>query len=177
MRRRGGDLSKVHREIGRVANELETFDPSKIAHLEAFNAANLEILETEYKFCSEQVSSWAKWLTASLLVINSGALLAALNSDEINARGLAASIFVAGVVTALLSGTVLQEIYNRHGDLVRAQWVEFKKFEAGFSLDQAKLSELSDKHSWWERIAPIAPILGYLSGCFFVAGALTAFFL
>ncbi|OAO02588.1 hypothetical protein A8B75_11645 [Sphingomonadales bacterium EhC05] len=52
--------------------------------------------------------SIVKWLFASLLVINSGAIIAVLGQEGIEGRAMLWSViwFVAGVGTALLSGFV-----------------------------------------------------------------------
>jgi hypothetical protein len=54
----------------------------------------------EYQF------ALARWMLASLLLVNGGALLAIINSaDKIPSAAAGAPYFVAGVVSALLCGT------------------------------------------------------------------------
>ena len=72
----------------------------------------LERIDRQSTFVAEQVSSMAKWLSASLLAVNGAGALATLNAtnSSLHWPGI---VFVVGVILALLSGAGLQEIYNR----------------------------------------------------------------
>jgi hypothetical protein len=123
-------------------------------------------------FTSEQVASFSKWLTASLLAVNGAGGLASLNLLQRSSDAwLAAMMFGLGIVLALCSGTILQEIYNR----ATPPLLDQDNYWATVSIDgvrdgdlEAQLEEQSRKplrFSW----AP--PLLGWLSGFSFIAGA------
>jgi hypothetical protein len=70
-------------------------------------------LDRNQGFSWEQVASFSKWLTASLLAVNGAGGLAALSLlKEGGGSWLPAVLFGVGLLMALLSGTALQHFYN-----------------------------------------------------------------
>ena len=131
----------------------------------------IERIKREIEFAGEQVGSWSRWLTASLLAINGGGALATINQSQNIAFNWNAGIaFAAGIVSAILSGTLLQELYNRRITPILEcddYWIDVQ-----FSgiRDLKNESELRDKLDRAQRFSPIAPLLGWASGLLFLAG-------
>jgi len=122
-------------------------------------------------FAAEQVASTAKWLTASLLAINGAGALAAVNDLKDGGSWLAALLFTLGVISALLSATAIQEVYNNSSDPLMENdnyWIQvavsgYRDPDEEDSLQAASTAAM--------RLARVPPILGWISGLLFLAGA------
>jgi hypothetical protein len=75
----------------------------------AFAVRALARVDREATFCADQVASMAKWLMASLLAINAGGGIAAINTPSVSTL-VPSAFFGAGAIFALLSGAAMQEV-------------------------------------------------------------------
>lgn len=132
----------------------------------------LERIRRHEIFAAEQVASMAKWLTASLLAVNGGGAIAVFNHPHTAGHAWCAGIaFMLGIAFALLSGTGLQEFYNRVSDPL----YELDKYWTRVSLtgvrDEAEEASLKQPVDKIHRLAFIPPMLGWISGVSFLVGA------
>ena len=118
-----------------------------------------------------EASHQSRWLSGSLLLINSAGLGAFLNSSTQNKFNfLLGSPFALGVVFALLSGVILQEVYNNMSMPMlnnRNYWINVR---CGAERDPD--IELQLKHALENGLvySKWAPISGWVSGLLFVPG-------
>jgi hypothetical protein len=130
----------------------------------------LERIDRQSTFVAEQVSSMAKWLSASLLAVNGAGALATLNAAKANLY-YPSIIFVVGVILALLSGAGLQEIYNRFPEKLDDIDVYWTRVMLGGQRNSEDESNLEIAVSSVNRWAAVPPILGWLSGVAFLVAA------
>lgn len=131
-------------------------------------------IDRHYKFIAEQVASFAKWLTASLLAVNGGGVLAALDAiKEKHDTTLPAGLFIAGIIFALLSGAALQEVYNQVSNNLETAYQYWCNVKEGLSpRDAEQETKINKAENFWNRIAIIPPILGWISGALFLTGCI-----
>lgn len=125
------------------------------------------------RFGAEQVASMAKWLTASLLAVNGAGAIAVFNrTHSVDHPTSAGVLFTLGIGFALLSGTALQELYNR----VSTPLHELDSYWTGVSItgvrDETQEKSLNGLLDAINRFAFIPPLLGWFSGFLFLAGAI-----
>lgn len=122
-------------------------------------------------FAAEQVASTAKWLTASLLAVNGAGALAAVNALKDGGAWLPSLLFTLGIISALLSATAMQEIYNNTSDPLLSHdnyWIQVA--DNGYR-DPNEEDSLQAASTAAMRLARMPPILGWISGLLFLAGA------
>ncbi|HEY0147942.1 MAG TPA: hypothetical protein VGB70_02965 [Allosphingosinicella sp.] len=130
-------------------------------------------LDRNQGFSWEQVASFSKWLTASLLAVNGAGGLAALSLlKEGGGSWLPAVLFGVGLLMALLSGTALQHFYNA----MAMPLLDHDNYWTTVLIDgvrdghlEEKLQAQSDKS---QRFSAIAPGFGWCSGLSFIAGSI-----
>lgn len=125
----------------------------------------------------DQVTGMAKWLTASLFAANSAGVITVLNSaNKLSDPTIPASLFSAGLILALLSGTVIQEIYNRLSDPL-ADLVEYwAEIEAGAPMDQERQEKICGRVEAISKWSWTAPVPGWISGVLFVGASFAVAF-
>lgn len=161
-------MSRAKKNVGDVAGD----QPREVAlPTTEIGRIQKERQERSFALAADQMTSMARWLTASLFAANSAGAITVLNAaDKLANPTCPAILFAIGLVFALLSGTLLQEIYNRWsdplGDLVEF-WAEV---EAGAPLDQVRKAEIVGRVDAVTKWAWTAPIPGWFSGLLFVAG-------
>lgn len=149
-------------------------DEPEVAFNKAFALRVISRVDQHVSFATDQVGSWAKWLTASLLAINGAGALASLNAaSEADNSWIAGVIFAVGILAALLSGVAMQEVYN----MVPEPMLEQDDYWTVVSITGARDSEREDvlrsAASKASRLAILPPLLGWISGCLFLAGIVT----
>ena len=162
-------MAKAKKEIGEIVptTHRRTELPNKLTA-----KVQREQAERKYATAVEQVTNMAKWLTASLFAANSGGILTVLNTTEkLATPQLPGSLFATGLVFALLSGTALQEVYNRLSDPFGELIVFWAEVEAGKNLDMAKQKELVDEINQISKFSWLVPVPGWISGLLFIAAA------
>ena len=121
----------------------------------------------------EQMLSQGKWINATLLALNGPALFAIISSkrelDHIFAISL---LFIAGLVLALLSGTILHHAYSDLSQSMQKNWMYWSKLSVyGWrkrrfeSLQRQKINKIY-------KYAIFSPICGWLSGICFIIGVI-----
>lgn len=113
----------------------------------------------------------SKWLTGSLFAANSAGMITILNTaDKLVMPAVPGCLFAAGLIFALLSGTAIQEIYNRLseplGELIE-YWAEI---EAGAPINTERQNDLIDRVRTIQKWGWAAPVPGWISGLLFVGG-------
>ena len=145
--------------------------PSEIARIQ--KERQLRSLE----LAEDQVTSMAKWLTGSLFAANSAGVITVLNAaDKLASPTAPAALFACGLVFALLSGTVLQGIYNSISDPLSDLVQYWAEVEAGAELDQARQAEIVARVDSVTRWSWTAPIPGWISGFLFVGASFAVVF-
>jgi hypothetical protein len=124
-------------------------------------------------FAWEQVASFAKWLSASLLAINGAGGLAALALVRDHGGSvLPPVLFGLGMLLALLSGTALQEIYNNLAEPL----LEHDNYWTSVVIDGVRDGDIEEKleaeTKKGRRFSYIPPLLGWCSGISFIAGSI-----
>ena len=121
----------------------------------------------------DQSADAAKWLLASLLAINGGGAVAAVNSIEKLQIGVPAGLFAAGIMLALASAVIIQSVgYRSLAPIQEAIGYWITVVDDGTQADEyeAKLKKRFLKLRWFGMLAPAA---GWCSAGCFVCGALT----
>jgi hypothetical protein len=125
-----------------------------------------------------EITTSARWVQASLLLVNGAAAVAVLQTDALSThtRGLAGAFFVAGVILSLLSAYIgmmsAQDVPRRFSelagywlsvtvDLLRSEEIEENWAEYGRS--RTRLSRLTQIPGW-------ASLAAFIGGCL-IAGA------
>lgn len=113
-----------------------------------------------------------RWLTASLLTVNGGAAIAALNSDHIAAyfKILSGICFGFGIIAALLIGVIAQRIgLKALQPLVEFQGYWLSVVDDG-ERDEALEAEYTKKLQSRSRWAWASPAMGWISATLFLGG-------
>ena len=130
-------------------------------------------LDRHQSFSWEQLSSFAKWLTASLLAVNGAGGLAALTLLKEGGSSVPGAFFGTGLLLALLSGAALQEIYNR----ISIPMIDQDNYWTSVVIDGTRdcdiEADLDSQTKTIMRFAFIPPTLGWGSGISFIAGAVS----
>ena len=138
----------------------------------AFASRTLERIRHHEIFAAEQVASTAKWLTASLLAVNGGGAIAVLNRTQTLDHAWGAGIlFMMGIAFALLSGTGLQEFYNRVGNPLLNLDEYWTRVSLTGHRDQDTERSLKEPIDKLHRFAFIPPLMGWISGILFLFGS------
>jgi hypothetical protein len=143
-------------------------------------AAGYEIqaLEKIRELSFEQNVHAFKWLTGSLLVINAGGAIAAINSEFLTAHSklLAGTIFGVGILLSLSIAVAAQK-FSMHLIPKLQQQIGYW---LGVSVDGERLESLEEQNQsdLKEQIrrAWIVPALGWISALAFVAGSVSVGF-
>lgn len=123
-------------------------------------------------FVSDQVSSMAKWLMASLLALNGGGALAALNaSGKTDVGWIPGILFLLGIATALLSGVAMQEVYNAYPEKLLENDMYWTVVSIGGERNEEHETELKGALTGLARFHFVPPLLGWVSAMLFLAGA------
>ncbi|MCA1652710.1 MAG: hypothetical protein ABR588_10660 [Sphingomicrobium sp.] len=131
-------------------------------------------LDRYHSFVNEQVAAQSKWLTASLLAINGAGGLATLEVIKAGHTAfLSGSMFLAGLTAALLSGTALQEVYNRSSGLYDEAFGYWLAVKHGQSRIESEESDRSDRAGKINRWNFLPPLIGWISGLLFLCGSIT----
>jgi len=155
-----------------VSDEL---DPNKNVKLRRFAELEVERQSASADRLLNQHVADFKWLTASLLLLNSGASVAILNTPSVSNNGkmVSGSLYLAGIVFALLVGVASQKFAMKSLPGVigyRALWLSISQGDT-LDLDAERQAigtiQAAAKRAW------IVPALGYASAALFLAGSLT----
>ena len=163
-------MGKVRRDVGNPT----AIQPSLGAIAEAQRAEwKIAYYERHASLAAEQVAGLSKWLTASLFAASSGGLLTLLNqSEKIGLPILAGGLFIAGLIFALLSATVNQEMYNRVSEPLLSLIAYWHEVKITGLTDTAKQKELDGSLTSSYRWSWIGPSLGWCSGFAFIGGTI-----
>jgi len=142
-------------------------DRRRIAEDQAERA--LQRVSEQDKFVVEQVASASKWLTASLLAVNSAGLIAAVGSGLLEEEKFPALLFVLGAGAALCSGVAMQEFYNNISPVLRFKEAYWLRVRQRGSRSSALERRMVRRTSTPWSLAP--PLFGWLSAILWLAGA------
>lgn len=118
-----------------------------------------------------QIVSVSGWLSASLFAINGGAALATLSAfDRLDAPRWALSAFAAGLMAAMLSGVLIQQILSATSAPVEALIQYWREAEATGQADSDAYDSLARDLNGVQRWQWTAPACGWLSAVLFLIG-------
>lgn len=134
-------------------------------------------IDQQQQFAFDQVGSMAKWLMASLLAVNGAGAIAAMNAvDTGKGHWAAGLIFALGVGSALMSGVAMQDVYNAIPEPLLMQ----DNYWTGVSVTGERDADVEEEHKTATaktlRFRLVPPLLGWISGLLFIAGAITLAF-
>ncbi len=137
----------------------------------------LQRVDQQQQFAFDQVGSMAKWLMASLLAVNGGGAIAAMNVDGGGGPyWLAGLLFAIGILSALVSGVTMQDVYNS----IPGPLLEVDNYWTGVGVtgerDSLRERELRSGTTKALRFSVLPPLFGWLSGLLFIGGAITIAF-
>lgn len=153
--------------------ELDHAAEQRIRHLAQIE---IESLSSFIDRILDQHADDFKWLTASLMLLNSGAIAGVINTDAISIYGkqVSSSFYIVGIVFCLLIA-VASQLFGRRSlpPLLkyRAYWISISQGEV-YSAEAEQEAATDFKRS--QRLAWIVPILGWLSAIAFIAGSVSA---
>ncbi|MEP0391033.1 MAG: hypothetical protein ABJ205_11705 [Erythrobacter sp.] len=147
-------------------------DDSEIAVLRAGAQLIADDALRSRDYLTEQFASLARWLIASLLAVNSGALIAVLNSDALSLSGKQVG---GGVLAAALCAVLISAYANmRSAKALMPKMTMQQDYWAGVALtgerdevEEANFSIDWDKDGPWEVAADW---LAWISFVLFVSG-------
>lgn len=118
-----------------------------------------------------QIVSVSGWLSASLFAINGGAALATLSAfDRLDAPRWALSAFAAGLMAAMLSGVLIQQILGAMSAPVEALIQYWREAEATGQADGDAYDILARALNGVRRWQWTAPACGWLAAVLFLVG-------
>ena len=163
-------MAKVSKDVGHPT----AVPPSLDAIAESQRAEwRIAFYERHASLAAEQVAGLSKWLTASLFAANSGGLITLLNQfEKIGFPIWAGSFFIGGLVFALLSATVNQELYNRIADPILNLIAYWQEVKITGIIKPDEHEELSASLKRGYRWSWAGPSLGWLSGVAFIGGTI-----
>lgn len=133
---------------------------------------NIGRYERYDQILSDQITKTSGWLTASLLAINAGGALAALNAAE---RGPAATgpalVFGMGILTALLSAVTMQEFLIKMTGSVEQCLSYWRRVQISGVHDEQEARQVQEALKQTKKRRHIAPVIGWVSGIHFFIGA------
>lgn len=129
--------------------------------------------ETLAQASSDQLVKTSGWLTASLLAINGGGALAALNAVDRVHSASSAGWFGAGLLMAMVSGVAIQGIQAKIAAPVEQYLFFWRRVSENGQLDQGALEQHQRDLHKFERLRFIPPLAGWISAALFAAGGLT----
>ena len=137
----------------------------------------LKRIDQHQQFVFDQVGSMAKWLMASLLAVNGAGAIAAMNAvDSGKGHWAAGLLFAVGVGCALMSGVAMQDVYNAIPEPLLTQ----DNYWTGVSITGERDGGVEELHKTATakmlRFRLLPPLLGWISGLLFIAGAITLAF-
>lgn len=137
----------------------------------------LEYLSTGRKMIHDESAAMGRWILASLLALNGAGSLAVLNAiDKLTNPFWPAFFFVAGMLLALLSGTLAQYLSILSITPVNeaaGYWLSV--LDDGILVDELH-NKLVEKGNRIERLGRLAAVPGWLSSLLFIAGAIALAF-
>ena len=147
-------------------------DPEINPKLQRFAELQVERESGNIDRILDQHASDLKWLTASLLLINSGAAVAALNSDAISLVGKqeAGLAFVIGIALALAIGILSQKFGMRLVPALTAYRAFWLSIDQGERFDAESERAASGKVREAAKFGWVVPATGWLSFASFVTG-------
>lgn len=151
-------------------------DPEKNRKLKRFAELEVERQSASIDRLLDQHIADFKWLTASLLLLNSGSAVAILNSEFIPVQGKISGVaaYLAGILLALLIGVASQKLAMQMLPAVtgyRAFWIAVSQgeiFDPDSELAAGSLVRSAARFGW------VAPTLGWLSAIAFLTGSVLA---
>jgi hypothetical protein len=151
-------------------------DPNVNSKLRRFAELEVERQSASIDRMLDQHIADFKWLTASLLLLNSGGSAAILNSASISNQGklISASLYLAGIALALLIGVASQKFAIKTLSptiAYRAFWIAISQgevFDPELERQAIENIQVTAKRAW------IVPALGWLSALAFLAGSICA---
>ena len=154
----------------------DELNPTENSKLRRFAELEVERQSASIDRMLDQHVADFKWLTASLLLLNSGGSAAILNSASISNHGklISASLYLVGIALALLIGVASQKFAIKTLSPTigyRAFWIAISQGEI-FDPDAERRAiekiQATAKRAW------IVPALGWLSAVAFLAGSICA---
>lgn len=128
-------------------------------------------LEKGMEQINAQVVSVSGWLSASLFAINGAAALATLSAfDRLDAPRWALSAFSGGLIAAILSGVLIQQLLTATAAPVEALIQYWREAEATGRASGDTYDGLARNLQAVQRWNWTAPASGWLSGLLFLAG-------
>ena len=155
---------------------IDEMDPNENSKLKRFAELEIERQSSSIDRMLDQHIADFKWLTASLLLLNSGGSAAILNSTSISNHGklISASLYLAGIALALLIGVASQKFAIKTLSPTigyRAFWIAVSQGEI---FDPEAERQAIEKIQAAAKKAWIVPALGWLSAAAFLAGSMYA---
>ena len=148
-------------------------DPSSNETLRRFAELEVERQSASIDRLLDQHVADFRWLTASLLLLNSGASVAVLNSVAVSNSGkmVSGSLYLVGIALALFIG-IASQLFARKALTpnieYRIFWLHIAQGELfDAAEEQAVIGKIQSatKYSW------VVPCLGWLSGFAFLTGS------
>jgi hypothetical protein len=155
---------------------MDELNPNENSKLRRFAELEVERQSASIDRMLDQHVADFKWLTASLLLLNSGGSAAILNSAAISNQGklISASLYLVGIALALLIGVASQKFSIKTLSPTigyRAFWIAISQGEV---FDPETEREAIEKIQATAKRAWIVPALGWLSASAFLAGSICA---
>lgn len=154
----------------------DAFDPpQEAAGLDVVRRSashQIDRLAASNTVATEQLVKTSAWLTGALLTLNGGGVLSTLSyAEHAPGQGWPAGFFLGGIALAMLSAVAIQGFQSvlfapLENLMAYWRWVEISGVEHHEAADEhyAKIKRT-------ERLAFVPPLLGWLSGMTFFAGA------
>ncbi len=162
-----------------MSDELERYggQEQSLEFQRAFAERVLKRIDQHQQFAFDQVGSMAKWLMASLLAVNGAGAIAAINAVNSGKGPWAAGLlFALGIGSALISGVAMQDVYNAIPEPLLKQ----DEYWTGVTVTGVRETAIEEEHKNQTakalRFQFVPPLLGWISGLLFVAGAITLAF-
>ncbi|WP_168846967.1 hypothetical protein [Sphingomonas sp. S2M10] len=115
----------------------------------------------------------SKWLSASLLVINSGAAVFTLQGvEKLGSPWLPIVLFGLGILLSLLNAVLIQEFVQSGLPSLEALIAFWRRAEIDGEFDRAELQSLKAGIAKVNRRSFLPPLVGWFSGLAFVTGGL-----
>jgi len=133
---------------------------------------SIETLKSTYSFAIQQHADSFKWITASLLAINSGGAFAVLNFEKLDlvSKKVSGLFFLVGILLSMLVAVAAQKLTIRALPILNHQigfWIsvlEDGKIPANLEEIESANAKKVIRFQW------IVPMIGWLSAACFVAG-------
>ena len=133
---------------------------------------SIDSLKSSQNFLLQQHSDSFKWITASLLTVNSGGAFAILNTEKIDiiTKKTSGMYFLVGILLAMLVGVFAQRLTARVIKILNQQvgfWLSVLE-DGAIPQNLTEIEAQNSKDA--TRLQWIVPVIGWLSAACFVAG-------